>query len=340
MFGVSVVSMGKMRMMRARLVIAIRHVGGGFSMMLSRMLVMFGGMLMMFGGVFGVRHGRLPFVCRILRTPFNSVILRQTRDGWRRNSLAKARFVHFNMVPMRKRADVTLVELGHFSSRARAQAAIEAGLVTVDGIALRKSSEELPPGARIEARAPHPWVSRGGVKLKAALDAFGLDPHGLDCLDIGASTGGFTDVLLSRGAARVYAVDVGHNQLDARLRNSSQVILHEGLDARKVTRELFETPPAAIVCDVSFISLRLILPHVLPLAAAGAWLVALVKPQFEAGRENVVKGAVKDPAIHSQVCEAVSSCALQLGWSNLGIIPSPIAGGEGAREFLFAARHE
>src|ERR1700722_10141321 len=120
MFGVSVGSMGKMRMMRGRLVIAIRHVGGGFAMMLSRMLVMFGGMLMMFGGVFGVRHGRLPFVCRILRTPFNSVILRQTRDGWRRNSLAKARFVHFNMGPMRKRADVTLVALGLLASRARA----------------------------------------------------------------------------------------------------------------------------------------------------------------------------------------------------------------------------
>jgi 23S rRNA (cytidine1920-2'-O)/16S rRNA (cytidine1409-2'-O)-methyltransferase len=240
---------------------------------------------------------------------------------------------------MRKRADVILVELGHFSSRARAQAAIEAGLVSVDGIVLRKSSEELPPGARIEARSPHPWVSRGGVKLEAALDAFGLDPHGLDCLDIGASTGGFTDVLLARGAARVYAIDVGHSQFDARLRDNSQVFVHEGLDARKLTHALFETPPAAIVCDVSFISLRLILPHVLPLASAEAWLVALIKPQFEAGRENVVKGAVKDPAIHSQVCDAVRACAQTLGWSSLGIIPSPIAGGDGAKEFLFGARH-
>jgi 23S rRNA (cytidine1920-2'-O)/16S rRNA (cytidine1409-2'-O)-methyltransferase len=339
MFGVFVMRMGKMRMMRARLVIAIRHMGGGFAMMLSRMFVMFGGMLVMFGGVLGVRHGRLPFLCRILRTQFNSVILRQIRDGWRRNSLAKIRFVHFNMGPMRKRADVILVELGHFSSRARAQAAIEAGLVSVDGIPLRKSSEELRPGARIEARAPHPWVSRGGVKLEAALDAFGFDPHGLDCLDIGASTGGFTDVLLTRGAARVYAIDVGHNQLDARLRNNSQVFVHEGLDARKLTRSLFQAPPAAIVCDVSFISLRLILPHVLTLAAEAAWLVALIKPQFEAGREHVVKGAVKDPAIHLRVCEAVSLCAEELGWSSLGIIPSPIAGGDGAKEFLFGARH-
>ncbi|WP_174247450.1 TlyA family RNA methyltransferase [Methylocapsa sp. S129] len=240
---------------------------------------------------------------------------------------------------MRKRADVILLELGHFQSRARARAAIEAGLVSVDGIPLRKPSEEIAPGASIQARAPHPWVSRGGVKLKAAIDAFGLDPSGLDCLDIGASTGGFTDVLLTHGARRVYAVDVGHGQLDARLRENSQVFVHEGLDARKLTSELFETRPAAIVCDVSFISLRLVLPHVLPLAAERAWLVALIKPQFEAGRENVVKGAVKDPAIHRQVCDAVCACAKELGWSSLGIIPSPILGGDGAKEFLFGARH-
>jgi 23S rRNA (cytidine1920-2'-O)/16S rRNA (cytidine1409-2'-O)-methyltransferase len=239
---------------------------------------------------------------------------------------------------MRKRADVVLVELGHFQSRARARAAIEAGLVLVDGVALRKPSEGIVPGALIEARAPHPWVSRGGVKLEAALDAFGLDPRGLDCLDIGASTGGFTDVLLARGARRVYAVDVGHDQLEARLRANSQVIVHESLDARNLASTLFEAPPAAIVCDVSFISLRLILPHVLPLAAARAWLVALIKPQFEAGRANIVKGAVKDPAIHAEVCEAVRMCAGELGWSSLGIISSPILGGDGAREFLFGAR--
>jgi 23S rRNA (cytidine1920-2'-O)/16S rRNA (cytidine1409-2'-O)-methyltransferase len=241
---------------------------------------------------------------------------------------------------MRKRADVILVELGHFPSRARAQAAIEAGLVSVDGVALRKSSEEIAPGALIAAQPPHPWVSRGGVKLEAALAAFALDPRGLDCLDIGASTGGFTEVLLTRGARRVVAVDVGHGQFDARLRKNEQVIVHEGLDARKLTRELLETPPAAIVCDVSFISLRLILPHVTPLAAAGAWLVALIKPQFEAGRHNIVKGAVKDPAVHAEVCQAVQACAGQLGWSSLGIIPSPILGGAGAQEFLFGARHE
>jgi 23S rRNA (cytidine1920-2'-O)/16S rRNA (cytidine1409-2'-O)-methyltransferase len=240
---------------------------------------------------------------------------------------------------MRKRADIALVELGHFPSRARAQAAIGAGLVSVDGVLLRKPSESVAPGALIEARAAHPWASRGGVKLEAALDAFGLDPRGRDCLDIGASTGGFTDVLLARGARRVTAVDVGHGQLAPRLRADKRVIAHEGRDARDLAADLLEAPPTAIVCDVSFISLRLVLPRVLPLAAAGAWLVALIKPQFEAGRANMVKGAVKDPAVHAQVCAAVEACAQELGWSRLGTIPSPIAGGGGAKEFLFAARH-
>ena len=239
---------------------------------------------------------------------------------------------------MRKRADIALVELGHFPSRARAQAAIGAGLVSVDGVLLRKPSESVAPGALIEARAAHPWASRGGVKLEAALDAFGLDPRGRDCLDIGASTGGFTDVLLARGARRVYAVDVGHSQLDARLTANAQVIAYEGRDARKLSADMFGSPPAAIVCDVSFISLRLVLPHVLPLAAPKTWLVALIKPQFEAGRAHVVKGAVKDPAVHAQVCEAVRSAVEELGWSSLGIIPSPIPGGDGAQEFLIGAR--
>jgi 23S rRNA (cytidine1920-2'-O)/16S rRNA (cytidine1409-2'-O)-methyltransferase len=239
---------------------------------------------------------------------------------------------------MRKRADIALVELGHFPSRARAQAAIEAGLVSIDGVALRKASEGIAPGARIEARAPHPWASRGGVKLEHALQAFDLDPSGLDCLDVGASTGGFTDVLLAHGARRVYAVDVGHDQMEARLRADGRVLLYEGRDARRLTSDLFERPPAAIVCDVSFISLRLVLPHVLPLAAPGGWLVALIKPQFEAGRENMVKGAVKDPAVQAQVCDAIRDGAQALGWSSLGILPSPILGGGGAQEFLFGAR--
>jgi 23S rRNA (cytidine1920-2'-O)/16S rRNA (cytidine1409-2'-O)-methyltransferase len=193
--------------------------------------------------------------------------------------------------------------------------------------------------AAIEAEAPHPWASRGGVKLEAALNAFKLDPNGLVCLDIGASTGGFTDVLLARGARRVYAVDVGRDQFDPRLRADPRVVSHEGLDARALTPDLFETPPEAIACDVSFISLSLVLPRVLPLAGETAWLAALIKPQFEAGRDRLKKGAVKDPAIHREVCDTVVACVQSLGWTVLGIVPSPILGGAGAEEFLLGARH-
>ncbi len=241
---------------------------------------------------------------------------------------------------MRKRADLVLVELGLFPTRARAQAAIAAGLVSVDGAVVAKSSENIDPSARIEASAPHPWVSRGGVKLAAALEEFALDPNGLACLDVGASTGGFTDVLLARGARRVVAVDVGHGQLDPRLRADPRVVALENADARQLTPAMLGEPPQAIVCDVSFISLRLVLPPVLALAAKPAWLVALIKPQFEAGRGNLVKGAVKDPAIHARVCDEIRDCVENLGWTSVGLIASPIAGGDGAREFLYAARHE
>jgi 23S rRNA (cytidine1920-2'-O)/16S rRNA (cytidine1409-2'-O)-methyltransferase len=241
---------------------------------------------------------------------------------------------------MRKRADIALVELGHFPTRARAQAAIAAGLVSADGALVTKSSELIDASARIEASAPHPWVSRGGVKLAAALDAFALDPGGLACLDVGASTGGFSDVLLARDARRVVAVDVGHGQLDRRLRSDNRVIALENTDARALTLATLGEPPRAIVCDVSFISLRLVLPPILALAARPAWLVALIKPQFEAGRENLIKGAVKDPAIHVQVCDAIRTCVESLDWTTLGLIPYPIAGGDGAREFLYGARHD
>ena len=241
---------------------------------------------------------------------------------------------------MRKRADTALVELGHFPSRARAQAAIAAGLVRADGALIAKSSELIDTSARIEASPAHPWASRGGVKLAAALDAFVLDPHGLACLDVGASTGGFSDVLLARGARRVVAVDVGHGQLDGRLRGDKRVCVLENTDARSLALAALGEPPQAIVCDVSFISLRLVLPPVLALAARPAWLVALIKPQFEAGRQNLINGAVKDPAIHATVCDAIRDCVEALGWATIGLIPSPIAGGDGAREFLYAARHD
>ncbi len=239
---------------------------------------------------------------------------------------------------MRKRADTLLVERGFFASRARAQEAIAAGLVSAGGIVVRKASENLAPDAAIVAGAPHPWVSRGGMKLAAALDAFALDPAGLLCLDVGASTGGFTDVLLTRGARAVVSVDVGHGQFDAALAADPRVTLREGLDARRLTREIVGAPQA-IVCDVSFISQRLVLPHVLTLADRPAWLASLVKPQFEAGREHLVKGAVKDPAALALACEAVRRCVEDLGWTSLGLIPSPVLGGDGAREFLYAARH-
>jgi 23S rRNA (cytidine1920-2'-O)/16S rRNA (cytidine1409-2'-O)-methyltransferase len=240
---------------------------------------------------------------------------------------------------MRKRADIVLVERGFFSSRARAQAAIAAGLVRAGGVPLQKASEALPVDAPIEAGAAHPWASRGGVKLAAAHDAFKLDPSGLVCLDIGASTGGFTDVLLKRGAARVIAVDVGRGQLDPRLASDPRVRSLEGVDARALTGEIIGERPEAIVIDVSFISQRLVLPHVLRLAAAPAWLISLVKPQFELRPSDLVKGRVRSEATLERACANVRAAIEAQGWVTLGLIPSPIPGGAGAREFLIAARH-
>jgi|SRR5580698_5138117 23S rRNA (cytidine1920-2'-O)/16S rRNA (cytidine1409-2'-O)-methyltransferase len=239
---------------------------------------------------------------------------------------------------MRKRADIVLVERGFFSSRARAQAAIAAGLVSVGGVALKKASEEVPGDAPIEAEAAHPWASRGGVKLAAALDAFALYPEGLVCLDIGASTGGFTDVLLARNATKVVAVDVGHGQLDARLAADPRVRSLEGVDARGLTAATLGETPDAIVVDVSFISQRLVLPHVLKLAGERAWLVSLIKPQFELDRADLVKGRVTSEAALNRACEAVRAAVEAQGWTVLGLTPSPILGGAGAREFLIGAR--
>jgi 23S rRNA (cytidine1920-2'-O)/16S rRNA (cytidine1409-2'-O)-methyltransferase len=240
---------------------------------------------------------------------------------------------------MRKRADILLVERGFFSSRARAQAAISAGLVSVGGVALRKASEEVAGDAPIEAEAPHPWASRGGIKLAAALDAFPLDPADLVCLDVGASTGGFTNVLLARGAANVIAVDVGHGQLDPRVAADPRVRSLEGLDARALTAVMLDETPHAIVIDVSFISQRLVLPHVLKLANERAWLVSLVKPQFELDRSDLVKGRVTSDAALDRACDGVRATIEAEGWTVLGLMPSPILGGAGAREFLIAARH-
>ena len=238
---------------------------------------------------------------------------------------------------MFQRADIALVERGFFESRAKARAAIEAGLVRANGAALRKPADRIAPDAAIEASSPHPYVSRGGLKLAAALTAFGFDPAGETCLDLGASTGGFTDVLLRRGAAKVYAIDVGHDQLHASLRGDPRVVSMEGLDSRALGAGLFDAPPRLVVCDVSFISLKLALPRALSLAAPDAWLAALVKPQFEAGRGRVNKGVVRDAAVHAEVCEDIRAFVAGLGWRVLGVVPSPVEGGDGNREFLLGA---
>ncbi len=238
----------------------------------------------------------------------------------------------------RLRADRLLVERGFFESRAKAQDAVAAGRVTADGRVVRKASEEVPVTAEIVAEPAHPWVSRGGVKLAHALDVFGIDPAGRVCLDAGASTGGFTEVLLSRGAAAVTAVDVGHGQLHPKVAADPRVRSLEGRDARTLAAEDLPVPPSLVVIDVSFIPLSAALPPVLALAAPGAALVALVKPQFEAGRAHVGKGGiVKDPAVHAEVCTRAEALVREAGWSVRGVIPSPIAGGEGNREFLLAA---
>jgi 23S rRNA (cytidine1920-2'-O)/16S rRNA (cytidine1409-2'-O)-methyltransferase len=248
----------------------------------------------------------------------------------------KARDVENGMT--RKRADVVLVERGFFTSRARAQDAIAAGLVTVNGTVIRKASDAVPDEAVITAEQPHPYVSRGGVKLAAALDLFQIDPKGLVCLDIGASTGGFTEVLLKRGAGHVYAVDVGHSQMHPTIAVDPRVTNLEGTDARSLTPELIPWPVDLLVSDVSFISLKLVLPPVIPLLKPHAIMAVLVKPQFEAGRDRVKKGIVRDAAVHRAVCEDMTAFVTSLGFEPMGIVPSPIEGGDGNREFLLGAR--
>lgn len=239
----------------------------------------------------------------------------------------------------RKRADQLLVERGLFESRTRAQAAISAGLVSADGVVLRKPSDGVPLDAMLEAAPEHPWVSRGGLKLAAALDHFGFDPRGRVCLDVGASTGGFTDVLLARGARRVHAVDVGHGQLHARLQGRREVVSIEQTDIRTLDPARLSEAPDFVTVDVSFISLKLVLPALDRLIARPAVLVALIKPQFEAGRKHLKKGIVRDAAIHDAVCDGIAEFAASLGWRVAGVIPSPIDGGDGNREFILGARH-
>jgi 23S rRNA (cytidine1920-2'-O)/16S rRNA (cytidine1409-2'-O)-methyltransferase len=240
----------------------------------------------------------------------------------------------------RQRADLLLVERGLFESRAKAQAAIAAGLVTADGEPVRKPSDLLDPAAAVTAAAPHPYVSRGGVKLAAALNAFPVDPTGRVCADIGASTGGFTDVLLARGARKVYAIDVGQGQLHPKLRGDERVVSLERTDIRRLDKTLIGEAIGLAVVDVSFISLRLALPAVIDLLTGAADLLALIKPQFEAGREHVRKGVVRDEAVQRIVCEDIEALLRGRGFRILGLIASPILGGDGNREFLIGARRD
>ena len=241
----------------------------------------------------------------------------------------------------KQRADQLLVEQGLAESRTKAQALILAGLVSCGERRIDKPGEQLAADSALALKErDHPWVSRGGVKLAHALDHFAIEVGDHVALDIGASTGGFTEVLLSRGARRVYAVDVGHGQLAWKLRQDPRVVVREKLNARYLTRADIPEPIDIITCDASFIGLSTVLPAPLALAADRAQLVALVKPQFEAGPGHVGKGGVvRDPEVHRDVCErAAAWVAGQPGWTVVGIAESPILGPEGNREFLLYAR--
>jgi 23S rRNA (cytidine1920-2'-O)/16S rRNA (cytidine1409-2'-O)-methyltransferase len=244
-------------------------------------------------------------------------------------------------VTAKRRLDTLLVERGLAETRAKAQALVLAGAVWSGDKRLDKSGAAVAADAPLELRGrDHPWVSRGGVKLAHALEQFGIDPAGAVALDIGASTGGFTDVLLSRGARRVYAVDVGHGQFAWKLRHDPRVVLRERCNARHLTAAEIPEPPDLIVCDASFIGLETVLPAALGLAGPGARLVALIKPQFEVGAARVGKGGVvRVPALHREVCDRIVAwLERQPGWRVEGLTESPIRGPEGNVEFLVHAR--
>jgi 23S rRNA (cytidine1920-2'-O)/16S rRNA (cytidine1409-2'-O)-methyltransferase len=240
----------------------------------------------------------------------------------------------------RQRADVLLVERGLVENRVRAQALIMAGLVFVETRRIDKAGELLAEDAALVLKGQeHPWVSRGGLKLAHALAEFGLSPEGRSCLDIGASTGGFTDVLLSAGASHVYAVDVGHGQLAWKLRSDPRVSVLERTNARHLTAEQVPEPVQVLVCDASFIGLQVLLPAPLALCVPGAWAVALIKPQFEAEPGGVgAKGVVRDQAVRQEACDRIRNWWAGLpGWRVRGLTESPITGPEGNHEYLIAA---
>jgi len=238
----------------------------------------------------------------------------------------------------RKRADVLLVERGLFESRARAQAAIEAGLVMANGKQVAKASAAIPEDSALQAEPAHPFVSRGGVKLSGALEHYPVEIDDHVCLDVGASTGGFTEVLLANGASMVFAVDVGRDQLHPSLRSHPKVVSLEETDIRSFEGKRLPARPDIVVIDVSFISLKAVLPVALSLAAAPMSLLALIKPQFETTRKHSKRGIIREAAVHQEVCDDIAAFASRLGCTDIRVFPSSITGGDGNTEFFMGAR--
>jgi 23S rRNA (cytidine1920-2'-O)/16S rRNA (cytidine1409-2'-O)-methyltransferase len=238
----------------------------------------------------------------------------------------------------RKRADLLLVERGLFESRARSQAAIEAGLVLADDKPVLKPSETIAVDAVLQAQPAHPFVSRGGVKLAGALEQYPIEIEGHVCLDVGASTGGFTEVLLANGASLVFAVDVGREQLHPSLRNHPKVVSMEQTDIRDFEGKRLPARPDVVVIDVSFISLKAVLPVALSLAAAPMHLLALIKPQFEAPRKHSRRGVIRNAMVHQEICDEIAAFAASLGCTGIEVFPSSIKGGDGNIEFFLGAR--
>jgi 23S rRNA (cytidine1920-2'-O)/16S rRNA (cytidine1409-2'-O)-methyltransferase len=238
----------------------------------------------------------------------------------------------------RKRADILLVERGLFESRARAQAAIDAGLVTANAKTVLKASEAIAADAVLQAQPAHPFVSRGGVKLAGALEQYPIQIEGHVCLDVGSSTGGFTEVLLANGASLVFAIDVGRDQLHSSLRGHPRLVSMEDTDIRAFEGKRLPARPDIVVIDVSFISLKAVLPVALALAAAPMHLLALIKPQFEAPRKHSKRGIIRNALVHQQVCDDITAFATSLGCTDIQVFPSSIKGGDGNIEFFIGAR--
>ena len=242
------------------------------------------------------------------------------------------------MASPRKRIDLLLVERGLFESRARARAAIDAGLVSANDKQVLKASETFSPDTALQAQPAHPFVSRGGVKLAGTLEQYPIPIEDHVCLDVGASTGGFTEVLLANGASIVFAIDVGHGQLHPSLHDHPKIVSMEATDIRSLEGKRLPWRPDVVVIDVSFISLKAVLPVALSLAAAPMHLLALIKPQFEATRKHSKRGIIRDAAVHQEVCNEIAAFAASLGCTHIQVFPSPIAGGDGNVEFFIGAR--